>query len=138
MHDRLPIDHRMEGYFAQATMDLYQQLYLKAGSATMAPRPSATRRCVTGSEHRRSLAVHQRDRQPEQQPDLRKARASYGEVGTEPAPYLTTVTYVAGGEFTDPYGVAIGASEGGIGGLYTSTVLRRKTPPERTRSLSWH
>jgi hypothetical protein len=136
-----PIDYqstiRMEGYFAQATMDLYQQLYLKGGlrydgSSTFGNEQMRNWFPSIGAAWQFTNLTGNLNNNL----TYGKARASYGEVGTEPAPYLTTVTYVAGGKFTDPYGVAIGASEGGIGGLYTSTVLPAKgLRPERTKEL---
>lgn len=128
---------RTEGYFGQGTLDLWDQLFLKGGlrydgSSTFGRTnlrnwfPSAGAAWqftnVTGTFGDKIT--------------YGKARLAYGEVGTEPAPYLTTVTFVAGGKFTDPYGVAIGASEGGFGGLYTATIRPAAgLKPERTKEL---
>jgi TonB-linked SusC/RagA family outer membrane protein len=80
---------RVEGYFAQATLDIGQQLFLTGairydGSSTY------------GSDHKRawfpkgSLAWNFVPSRPEGVVSYGKLRASYGEAGLEPEPYQTT------------------------------------------------
>ena len=128
---------RTEGYFSQATLDLWDQLFLKGGlrydgSSTFGQTNLRNWFPSTGAAWQFTNTTGTfRDKIT-----YGKARIAYGEVGTEPAPYLTTVTFVAGGKFTDPYSVAIGASEGGFGGLYTATVKPAAgLKPERTKEL---
>lgn len=128
---------RTEGYFGQATIDLWDQLYLKGGvrydgSSTFGgTRLRNWFPSIGGAWQFTNVTGNLNNNLT-----YGKARLAYGQVGTEPAPYLTTVTYVAGGKFTDPYSVSIGASERGIGGLYTSTVLPSTgLKPERTKEL---
>jgi TonB-linked SusC/RagA family outer membrane protein len=128
---------RIEGYFGQGTVDLFDQLYLKAGlrydgSSTFGQAsrrnwfPSAQVSWLfTNATGKLGNAV-----------TIGKARLAYGQVGKEPDPYLTTSTFVAGGKFTDPYAVNENASQRGVGGLFSSTV-RPATglKPERTKEI---
>ena len=61
-----------------------------------------------------------------------KARAAYGQVGTQPAPYLGSVIYKAGGSFGDPFG----PFQTPPGGLFTPTTQpATDLKPERTEEL---
>lgn len=128
---------RTEGYFGQATVDVADQLFLKGGlrydgSSTFGRQKLRNWFPSAGAAWQFTNATSAFG----DKITYGKLRAAYGEVGTEPAPYLTTVTFVAGGKFTDPYSVAIGASERGIGGLYSSTVKPAVgLKPERTKEL---
>jgi hypothetical protein len=125
-----------ESYFGQATLDLYNQLYLTAalrddGSTTFGkvnPRslfPKASAAWTFTNAYKPSFIT------------FGKARVSYGEAGQEPAPYLTSATF-SGSNLVG--GIAQGTgftpTQSGLGGLFTSftkpaTVLH----PERTKEL---
>lgn len=128
---------RTEGYFGQATADVADQLFLKAGirydgSSTFGRQQLRNWFPSAGAAWQFTNATGAFG----DKITYGKLRAAYGEVGTEPAPYLTTVTFVAGGKFTDPFSVAIGASERGVGGLFSSTVKPAVgLKPERTKEL---
>jgi len=130
---------RNAGFFGQATLDLYNQLYLKAGlrydgSSTFGSEnqfhafPSASAAWqftkMLGHEGEGWLSFG-------------KARIAYGEVGTEPGPYVSNRVYQAGGQINDPYGgLFLTASQGGVGGLFTPITLPAQgLVPERTREL---
>jgi outer membrane receptor protein involved in Fe transport len=128
---------RIEGYFAQGTVDLFDQLYLKAGlrydgSSTFG---QASRRNWFPSAQVSWLFTNATGT-PGNAITIGKARLAYGQVGKEPDPYLTTSTFVAGGKFTDPYSVNENASQRGVGGLFSSTT-RPATglKPERTKEI---
>jgi TonB-linked SusC/RagA family outer membrane protein len=128
---------RIEGYFGQGTLDLFDQLYLKAGlrydgSSTFG---QANRRNWFPSAQASWLFTNATGT-PGNVITIGKARLAYGQAGKEPDPYLTTSTFVAGGKFTDPYSVNENASQRGVGGLFSSTV-RPATglKPERTREI---
>jgi len=128
---------RVEGYFGQGTLDLFDQLYLKAGlrydgSSTFG---QANRRNWFPSAQASWLFTNATGT-PGNKITIGKLRLAYGQVGKEPDPYLTTSTFVAGGKFTDPYSVNENASQRGIGGLFSSTV-RPATglKPERTKEI---
>ncbi len=128
---------RIEGYFGQGTLDLFDQLYLKAGlrydgSSTFG---QASRRNWFPSAQASWLFTNATGT-PGNTITIGKARLAYGQVGKEPDPYLTTSTFVAGGKFTDPFSVNENASQRGVGGLFSSTV-RPATGlrPERTKEI---
>lgn len=61
-----------------------------------------------------------------------KLRAAYGQVGTQPAPYLGSIIYKAGGSFADPFG----PFQTPPGGLFTPTTQpATDLKPERTEEL---
>src|SRR6185295_14225864 len=118
-----PIDNetkvRIEGYFGQGTLDISDQLFLKAGlrydgASTFAQDklrswyPSA------------SLAWQFTKQTGDLGGNLTygKLRAAYGEVGTQPNPYLTVFTFLSGGTFGDGWGDNLTASQNGFGGLF--------------------
>jgi TonB-linked SusC/RagA family outer membrane protein len=135
-----PIDNetkvRIEGYFGQGTLDISDQLFLKAGvrydgASTFAqdklrawyPSASAAWQFtkVTG-DFGGNLTYG-------------KLRAAYGEVGTQPNPYLTVFTFLSGGTFQDGWGANLTASQAGFGGLFSDSTRATQLKPERTREL---
>ena len=128
----------IEGYFAQAETDLWNQLFLTArlrndGYSTFGPGnrrawyPAATASWiftnVLGNTDQSGLF------------SLGKLRAAYGEVGREPPVYATVNTFSTGPLFFGSgFGDFINASQGGAGGLVSNFV--RGNPdlrPERNR-----
>lgn len=128
-----------ESYFAQATADLFNQLYLSGsarndGYSTFGASkrrhwfPAASMSWVPSNwfnpEGRGALS-------------FAKVRFAYGETGKEPAAYLTTpTTLTVGGNFGSGWGDYVNATQAGFGGLYTSRGLGNTSiAPERTREL---
>jgi len=121
------------GYFSQGTLDLAQQLYLKAGlrydqSSTF---PNNAAAFPSGSaawdvtDHIPSLA----------RPVLSyvKLRVAYGQSGTEPNPYLTTKYYCAACSYTDFFSASVLSAAGQNGqGLFTPDTAPGKLKVERT------
>ncbi len=129
------INVRLESYFGQVTLDLFEQLYLTGalrndGSSTFSeqysrnwfPKASAAWTFTNYLPNQNILSFG-------------KLRTAYGEAGQEPAAYLTSATYngstllggiVQGTGFSPVYN--------GLGGLYTGLV-RAATDlrPERTK-----
>ncbi len=108
--------NRIEGYFAQATVDIAQQLFL-----TGAVRYDGSN--TYGRENKRalfpkaSLAWNFIRSRPEGAVSYAKLRASYGEAGIEPNPYLLSVQTRAdlngsGGV----QGVNLSPTQNGVGG----------------------
>ena len=135
-----PIDNetkvRIEGYFGQGTLDISDQLFLKAGlrydgASTFAQDklrswyPSA------------SLAWQFTKQTGDLGGNLTygKLRAAYGEVGTQPNPYLTVFTFLSGGTFQDGWGGNLTASQNGFGGLFSDSTRATQLKPERTREF---
>jgi len=127
--------HR-ESYFGQATMDLYDQLYL-SGSLRNDGFSNFGRLSRRAWFPKGSLAwtftkvVGER-------PWLSfgKLRVAYGEAGTEPPPYVTSGTYFSQCFGGIAQGTCVTPTQNGIGGLLTSgqkpaDVLR----PERSKEL---
>ncbi|HET8625505.1 MAG TPA: SusC/RagA family TonB-linked outer membrane protein [Gemmatimonadales bacterium] len=134
-----PIDQetkvRIEGYFGQATFDVAEQLFLKAGlrydgASTFSrsdlrawyPSASAAWQFTKASDFGGVLSYG-------------KLRAAYGEVGTQPQPYLTAFTFLSGGTYLDGWGVNLTASQGGFGGLFSDTTAAGDLKPERTKEF---
>lgn len=135
-----PIDNetkvRIEGYFGQGTLDISDQLFLKAGlrydGASTFAQDKLRSWYPSGSvawEFTRQTG------------DLGgkltygKLRAAYGEVGTQPNPYLTVFSFLSGGTFQDGWGGTLTASQNGFGGLFSDTTRATQLKPERTREL---
>jgi TonB-linked SusC/RagA family outer membrane protein len=129
--------HR-ESYFGQATVDLFDQLYLTGalrndGSSTF------------GSEDQRnwfpkgSVAWTFTNYLGEQPwVTFGKLRVAYGEAGTEPLPYFTSPIYNSGSVLLTPIsqGTGLSPSQGGRGGLYTWIVKAAdRLLPERTKEF---
>lgn len=125
-----------ESYFGQATLDLYNQLFLTGalrndGSTTF------------GRENRRSwfpkasAAWTFTNVYKPRFLTFGKARVSYGEAGQEPQPYLTSPTY-SGTNLVGSIsqGTGFSPTQSGIGGLFTSfTKPASALKPERTKEL---
>jgi len=137
----IPIDAETgvhgESYFGQATLDLYNQLYLTAavrndGSSTFDrdhlrawfPKASAAWEFTKTVGERPFLGYG-------------KARVSYGEAGQEPDPYLTS-TIFSGASLLGGYTQGMGSTptQGGFGGL-ASSIVKGATAlrPERTKEF---
>jgi TonB-linked SusC/RagA family outer membrane protein len=135
-----PIDNetkvRILGYFGQGTLDIADQLFLKAGlrydGASTFAQDNLRAWYPSGS------AAWQFTKQTG---DLGgnltygKLRAAYGEVGTQPDPYLTVFTFLSGGSFQDGWGGNLTASQNGFGGLFSDTTRATQLKPERTSEL---
>ena len=128
---------RGESYFGQLTVDLFDQLFLtgalrRDGSSTFDrenryatfPKASAAWTFTNLFNPREFLTFG-------------KLRASYGEAGQEPQPYLTTVTF-AGNALTGQISQGTGFSpvQSGLGGLYYNiTKPAVDLKPERTKEF---
>jgi TonB-linked SusC/RagA family outer membrane protein len=137
----LPLDTetniRLESYFAQATFDLFDQLYLTGalrndGSSTF------------GEDNRRSwfpkgsVAWNATRYLGEQRfVSFAKLRAAYGEAGQEPQAYLTSTIYDGATVLSGiVQGTGYSPTYGGFGGLYTGTTKAAEgLKPERTKEL---
>ena len=135
-----PIDNetkvRIEGYFGQGTLDIADQLFLKAG--VRYDGASTFAQDKLRSWYPSASAAWQFTKQTG---DLGgkltygKLRAAYGEVGTQPNPYLTVFTFLSGGSFQDGWGGNLTASQNGFGGLFSDTTRATQLKPERTREF---
>jgi TonB-linked SusC/RagA family outer membrane protein len=135
-----PIDNetkvRIEGYFGQGTLDISDQLFLKGGLRYDGASTFAQDKLR--SWYPSASAAWQFTKQTG---DLGgnltygKLRAAYGEVGTQPNPYLTVFTFLSGGTFQDGWGGILTASQNGFGGLFSDTTRATQLKPERTREL---
>jgi TonB-linked SusC/RagA family outer membrane protein len=135
-----PVDNeskvRIEGYFGQGTLDIADQLFLKAGLRYDGASTFAQDKLR--SWYPSASAAWQFTKQTG---DLGgkltygKLRAAYGEVGTQPNPYLTVFTFLSGGSFLDGWGGNLTASQNGFGGLFSDTTRATNLKPERTREL---
>jgi TonB-linked SusC/RagA family outer membrane protein len=135
-----PIDNetkvRIEGYFGQGTLDISDQLFLKAGLRYDGASTFA-------QDHLRSWypSASGAWQFTKKTGDFGgnitygKLRAAYGEVGTQPDPYLTVFTFLSGGTFQDGWGGNLTASQSGFGGLFSDTTRSTQLKPERTREL---
>jgi TonB-linked SusC/RagA family outer membrane protein len=127
---------RIEGYFGQATLDIADQLFLKGGLRYDGASTFAQNNLR--SWYPSASVAWQFTRQTG---DLGgkltygKLRAAYGEVGTQPNPYLTVFTFLSGSSFLDGWGDNLTANQNGFGGLISDTTLATQIKPERTREL---
>ena len=124
---------RLESYFAQATADLWDQLFLSAairndGASTFGPEnrrnwyPKAS---VAWTFHRGEAGERRAL-------TYGKLRAAYGQSGTQPAPYLLASTLVSQTSADGGWGPAIG----GPGSLITTFNLpTRDLAPERVKEF---
>lgn len=136
----LPVDdetviHR-ESYFGQATMDLYEQLYLTASLRN--DGFSNFGRLSRRAWFPKGSLAWTFTKVLGERPWLTygKARVAYGEAGTEPPPYVTSGTYFSQCFGGIAQGTCLTPTQNGIGGLLTSgqkpaDVLR----PERSKEL---
>jgi TonB-linked SusC/RagA family outer membrane protein len=125
-----------ESYFGQATLDLYNQLFLTGalrddGSTTFGQKnrsslfPKASVAWTFTNAYKPAFLT------------FGKARLSYGEAGQEPQPYLTSATFsgtnLVGGI---AQGTGFTPTQSGLGGLFTSfTKPATDLHPERTKEL---
>jgi TonB-linked SusC/RagA family outer membrane protein len=127
---------RVAGYFGQATLDIADQLFLKGGlrydgASTFArdnqhawyPSASAAWQFTKAAGDLGGVLSYG------------KLRAAYGEVGTQPQPYLTAFTFLSGGTYLDGWGTNLTATQGGFGGLYSDTTAAGDLRPERTKEF---
>jgi TonB-linked SusC/RagA family outer membrane protein len=135
-----PIDNetkvRIEGYFGQGTLDISDQLFLKAGLRY--DGASTFARDNLRSWYPSASAAWEFTKQTGDfggNLTYGKLRAAYGEVGTQPNPYLTVFTFLSGGSFQDGWGGNLTASQNGFGGLFSDTTRATQLKPERTREL---
>lgn len=126
-----------ESYFGQATVDLYNQLFLAVGARndgsstfdqnhlrSWFPKASVAWEFTQAIGERPALTYG-------------KLRAAYGEAGQEPDPYLTS-TIFSGATAIGGYVQSTGAnpSQSGLGGLASSIVKGANTlRPERTKEF---
>ena len=136
-----PIDNetklRIAGYFAQATFDMWNQLFLKGGL-----RYDGASSFGQDTQHAwfPSASAAWQFIKPEAGVgggllSYGKLRAAYGEVGTQPQPYLTAFTFLSGGLYQDGWGGTLTASQNGFGGLYSDTTRAGDLKPERTKEF---
>lgn len=126
---------RLEGYFAQGTMNVADQLFLTAGI-----RNDGSSRFGTNTNrawYPRAQAAWTFTRTfglPEDVLTLGKLRFAYGESGQQPAFYLLQNVF-SGTAITDfSPGSSLSTTLGGVGGLYTSTTKGNENiEPERVR-----
>ncbi len=135
-----PVDNetktRIAGYFGQATLDLWDQLFLKGGirydgassfgrdtQHAWFPSASAAWQFTKSGTTLGGILSYG------------KLRAAYGEVGTQPQPYLTAFTFLSGGTYQDGWGGTLTASQNGFGGLFSDTTRAGELKPERTREF---
>jgi TonB-linked SusC/RagA family outer membrane protein len=126
-----------EGYFGQATFDLFDQLYLTAGlrndgSSTFSdqsrrnwfPKASAA---WTFTNHLAAIGA-------KRVLSFGKLRTAYGEVGQEPGAYQLLSLLVGGGQFADGgWTTQVNATQNNIGALNSSTQKGQpEIKPERT------
>jgi len=136
----LPLDNEVvihrESYFGQATLDLYDQVYLTASLRN--DGFSNFGRLSRRSWFPKVSAAWTFTKMTGDRPWLTygKLRIAYGEAGTEPPPYVTSGTYFSQIFGGIAQGTGVTPTQNGIGGLLTSgqkpaDVLR----PERSKEL---
>ena len=128
---------RDESYFGQASLDLFEQLYLTAalrndGSTTFGqsnkrnyfPKASVAWNPLNAYKPAALSFL-----------SFFKVRFSIGEAGQEPAPYLTSTTFNATGTSAGiSQGTGLTATQSGRGGLFFNTTKpAQQLKPERTR-----
>ncbi|HWJ23933.1 MAG TPA: SusC/RagA family TonB-linked outer membrane protein [Gemmatimonadaceae bacterium] len=127
----------VEAYFAQAELDLYQQLFLNVGVRNdgFSSFPKNKKR-ATYPKAQLAWAFTNALGNTDQKGLLSfgKLRASYGETGREPPIYSNVAAFSLAGVFGSGYGDFIGASQSGNGGVTTPTQLYNPNlGPERNR-----
>jgi TonB-linked SusC/RagA family outer membrane protein len=124
-----------ESYFGQATLDLYEQLYLTA--ALRNDGSSAYSADERRSWFPKASAAWEFTRVLGQNPTLTygKLRLAYGEAGQEPSPYLTSSTYQSNVPLSGiTQGTGMLPVQGGLPGLATSIVKGAdQLRPERSK-----
>ena len=136
-----PLDRQVrirdEGYFGQLTTDLWSSLFLKAGV-----RYDGSSTFGTGNLRNWFPSLSGAWQFTNSQGlfggriSYGKLRLAYGEVGTEPSPYLTNAIYTTQ-NYADPLSQTIlTARLNGLGGLHSSdTLATTGLKPERTKEL---
>lgn len=126
-----------EGYFGQATFDLFDQLYLTAGlrrdgSSTFSD--SSRRNYFPKASVAWTFTKHLENMGINRVLSFGKLRAAYGEVGQEPSAYQLLSVLVGGGQFGDGgWGTAVNATQNNIGAINSSTLKGQPSiKPERT------
>ncbi len=129
---------RLESYFAQVSVDLWDQLFLTAaarndGASTFGvdsrrnwyPKGSAAWTFFRSAEGTNRFLTYG------------KLRAAYGQSGTQPAPYLLTSVLLGAWNGNDGgWGPAISSGQNGLGGLITSFILpTTDLGPERVKEF---
>ena len=128
---------RLESYFAQATADLFNQLYLTAalrndGASSFGlenrrnwfPKGSAAWTFFRGDQGQGRYVT------------FGKLRAAYGQSGTQPAPYLLQSVMVSGAILDGGWGPAGSTQQNGVGGLITRyNVPTTRLGPERVKEF---
>ncbi|HKH84489.1 MAG TPA: SusC/RagA family TonB-linked outer membrane protein [Gemmatimonadales bacterium] len=128
---------RLESYFAQATADLFDQLFLTAalrndGASSFGldnrrnwfPKGSAAWTFFRGEQGANRFLT------------FGKLRAAYGESGTQPAPYLLQSVLVSGAITDGGWGPAGSTQQGGVGGLISRyNVPTTELGPERVKEF---
>ena len=128
---------RLESYFAQASADLFNQLFLTAAVRNDAassfgldnrrnwfPKGSAAWTFYRGQDSEKRLLT------------FGKLRAAYGQSGTQPAPYLLQSVLVSGAITDGGWGPAGSTQQNGVGGLITRYNLpTTKLGPERVKEF---
>jgi TonB-linked SusC/RagA family outer membrane protein len=128
---------RLESYFAQATADLFNQLFLTAairndGASSFGranrrnwfPKGSAAWTFYRGQEGENRLLT------------FGKLRAAYGQSGTQPAPYLLQSVLISGAITDGGWGPAGSTQQNGVGGLITRyNVPTDQLGPERVKEF---
>ena len=126
---------RNVGFFGQATMDLFDQLYL-TGALRNDGSSTYDRNHLRAWFPKASAAWTFSKVLPIPGVSYSKLRVAYGEAGQEPLPYLTTQTYASAAFPTIAQGVALTPTYGGFGGLASSiTKATSSLLPERTREF---
>ena len=136
-----PYDFRttvhLESYFAQASADLFDQLFLTAAVRNDAassfgvdnrrnwfPKGSAAWTFYRGQEGEKRFLT------------FGKLRAAYGQSGTQPAPYLLQSVLVSGAITDGGWGPAGSTQQNGVGGLITRyNIPTTKLGPERVKEF---
>jgi len=140
-----PIDNetkvRIVGFFGQSTLDLWRQLYLKAGlrydgaSAYVENDPSASHLWAWFPSASAAWQFTNALGDLGGRISYGKLRLAYGEVGTLPSPYLGLKVYRAG-LFQDFDAFGMNSGQGGLTGLFTPTTKPSTSlQPERTKEL---
>jgi TonB-linked SusC/RagA family outer membrane protein len=126
---------RVAGYFAQAGVDLWDQLYLtaavRADQSSTFPKADRTNWYPKASLAWNAFGTGSRGAIGPL--SYLKLRAAYGAVGREPIPYQILDAFSGGAQGLDFGGGTTSPTQNGIGGLVSDTVKGAPTlKPERT------
>jgi TonB-linked SusC/RagA family outer membrane protein len=137
----LPTDaeqrRRLEGYFGQASLDLYDQVFLQArlrNDANSAFGIGHQRAWYPGGSVAWSFV--KAIKIPEQYVSFGKLRMAYGESGQQPPLYVTQDVFTTASFADFSPGSLQGTTINGVGGLYASATRGNPTiSPERVKEL---